>query len=215
MEEVTYLPSTLIHIRQAKTNPYSIENVSRVGWRREEKGNIQWNFLQIVVMSGCKFGVRKSRKVELLNARNWKLHSLLCLSIFMACSPLLHDLLLPAQDLLWPPTGLKVEADTLGPDEKKKSKLDHWSSSSKSTVCQFIFYYQFMYISIITSDLEEPTTQPPLSLSLPPTIEARALDNGRGRLAIGVQAVAPGRRVSTEERMLVPSYPPATTKACK
>ena len=49
---------------------------------------------------------------------------------------------------------------------------------------------------IITSDLPEP----PVSLILPPTVEARAAHNGLGKEAIGVQACAPGRRVSTEER---------------
>ena len=51
-------------------------------------------------------------------------------------------------------------------------------------------------------------------------------DNARGRDARGVQAVAPGRRVSTEEPKtktevrsisspdISPGYPPATTSAC-
>ena len=80
---------------------------------------------------------------------------------------------------------------------------------------------------MVTSDLEEvwePDPQPsnpqspakpPVTLSLPPTIEARASLNALGREARGVQAVAPGRRVSTEECQLDPSFPPATTSSCK
>ena len=63
-----------------------------------------------------------------------------------------------------------------------------------------VHYHHF---TIITSDLmESPSSnaKPPFTLSLPPTIEARARFNALGRVAIGVQAVAPGRRVSTEER---------------
>ena len=59
--------------------------------------------------------------------------------------------------------------------------------------------------------------EPPTTLNLPPaTMEARAAYNPVGREARGVQAVAPGRRVTTEERRLLdvtPSQPPATTKA--
>ena len=60
----------------------------------------------------------------------------------------------------------------------------------------------------ITSVLveEEPLT----TLILPPaTDEARGTYNPLGREARGVQAVAPGRRVTTEPS----SAPPATTKA--
>ena len=68
------------------------------------------------------------------------------------------------------------------------------------------------HFSIITSDLEPPPT-PPFTLSLPPTIEAWASHNVLGREAIGVQAVAPGRRVSTEDPSS-PPYPPAIIKSC-
>ena len=67
--------------------------------------------------------------------------------------------------------------------------------------------------AMITSDLKEEE-MPPTTLNLPTaTIEARAELNLLGREARGVQAVAPGRRVTTEERVLDPSLPPATTKA--
>ena len=53
----------------------------------------------------------------------------------------------------------------------------------------------------ITSDLVEPcSSKPPVTLILPPTTEARGAVNGLGREARGVQTVASGRRVSTEER---------------
>ena len=65
---------------------------------------------------------------------------------------------------------------------------------------------------IVTWELREPV-QPPLSLILPLTSEALALLIGLGREARGVQAGAPGRRVTTEERRLDPSQPPATRNA--
>ena len=67
----------------------------------------------------------------------------------------------------------------------------------------------------ITSDLKEEDLGPATTLNLPPaTVEARAELNPLGREARGVQAGAPGRRVTTEERRLNPSSrPPATTKA--
>ena len=66
----------------------------------------------------------------------------------------------------------------------------------------------------ITSDVREEEWKPPTTLIFPPaTVEARALVNPLGREARGVQAVAPGRRVTTEERVLDLSLPPATTKA--
>jgi len=68
----------------------------------------------------------------------------------------------------------------------------------------------------ITSDLgERELSTPPTTLILPPaTIEARARLKLLGREARGVQDVAPGRRVTTEERRLLdPSRPPATTNA--
>ena len=58
---------------------------------------------------------------------------------------------------------------------------------------------------VTTSDLQEEPSNPPVSLILPPTIETRAELNGLGKEASGVQACAPGRRVSTEERKLDPS----------
>ena len=57
---------------------------------------------------------------------------------------------------------------------------------------------------------------PPVTRSLPPTTDARAASNDLGREAKGVQAVAPGRRVSTDSRKFqvpVPSTPPPTTSA--
>ena len=66
----------------------------------------------------------------------------------------------------------------------------------------------------ITSVLREEELSPATTLILPPaTMDARAELNPLGREARGVQAVAPGRRVTTEERPLGPSLPPATTKA--
>ena len=58
-------------------------------------------------------------------------------------------------------------------------------------------------LQIITSDLMEEPSTPPVSLILPPTMEARAAYNDLGKEASGVQ-YAPGRRVSTEERSLDP-----------
>ena len=67
---------------------------------------------------------------------------------------------------------------------------------------------------IVTWELKELEPKyPPLSLTLPRTTEALALLIGLGREARGVQAGAPGRRVTTEERRLDPSQPPATRNA--
>ena len=55
---------------------------------------------------------------------------------------------------------------------------------------------------IVTWELKEEPVQPPVSLILPLTSEALALLKGLGSEARGVQAVAPGRRVTTEERSL-------------
>ena len=59
------------------------------------------------------------------------------------------------------------------------------------------------HFSIITSEFQDGDwmlpSKPPTTLSLPPTIEACTLLIGLGREARGSQAVAPGRRVSTEE----------------
>ena len=66
---------------------------------------------------------------------------------------------------------------------------------------------------MITSDLTEEPSQPPVTLSLPPTIEARAPLNDLGKEASGVHDGAPGRRVSTEESSLNPLAPPATINA--
>ena len=68
---------------------------------------------------------------------------------------------------------------------------------------------------IITSDLSNQPSQPPVTLILPPTIEAGAPANGVGKEASGVQACAPGRRVITEESRLDPSEPPAMMNAWK
>ena len=56
--------------------------------------------------------------------------------------------------------------------------------------------------------MEEPS-QPPVTLIFPPSIEARAPHNDLGKEARGVQACAPGRRVSTEASLA----PPATMNA--
>ena len=66
---------------------------------------------------------------------------------------------------------------------------------------------------IVTWETREEPVQPPVSLILPLTSEALALLTGIGNEARGVQAGAPGRRVTTEERRLDPSKPPATTNA--
>ena len=56
-------------------------------------------------------------------------------------------------------------------------------------------------VAKITSDLKEEEWRPATTLNLPPaTVEARAAFNPLGREARGVQTVAPGRRVTTEER---------------
>ena len=71
-------------------------------------------------------------------------------------------------------------------------------------------------ISSVTSFLGAFPCHPPVTLSLPPTTDARAESNDRGREAREVQAVARGERVSTEERKFhvpVPSTPPPTTSA--
>ena len=71
------------------------------------------------------------------------------------------------------------------------------------------------HCSIITSVLKEPPpSRPPLIRILPPTIDARAPSNARGREARVVQADAPWRRVTTEE-VQCDVNPPATTKACR
>ena len=62
----------------------------------------------------------------------------------------------------------------------------------------------------------KPPAKPPLILILPPTIDARAYSNVRGREARGVQAVAPGRRLTTDEVESPPEIdvsPPATMNA--
>ena len=61
---------------------------------------------------------------------------------------------------------------------------------------------------IVTWELvesREEKNEPPLSLILPLTSEALAVLTGLGNEARGVQAGAPGRRVTTEERRLDPS----------
>ena len=69
---------------------------------------------------------------------------------------------------------------------------------------------------IFTSDLmEERSSRPPVTLILPPTIEAPARCNGLGKEASGVHDDAPGRRVSTEESRSDPSLPAATMNAWK
>ena len=83
-------------------------------------------------------------------------------------------------------------------------------------MCTIIITFQWSFI--ITSAFEDNTSsKPPLSLSLPPTIDARRRNSFRGRGARGIHDVAPRRRVSTEERNLEwcsPVNPPATTNAC-
>ena len=66
---------------------------------------------------------------------------------------------------------------------------------------------------IVTWELVEEPVQPPLSLILPLTSEALAPLTGLGNEARCVQVVAPGRKVTTEERALDPTQPPATTNA--
>ena len=58
---------------------------------------------------------------------------------------------------------------------------------------------------IVTWELSEEPFQPPVSLILPLTSEALASLTGFGNEARGVHVVAPGRRVTTEERRLDPS----------
>ena len=65
---------------------------------------------------------------------------------------------------------------------------------------------------IITSDLSEEPSQPPVSLILPPTIEALAPVIVLGKEASGVQSCAPRRRVSTDDPS-DPAQPPATMNA--
>ena len=83
-------------------------------------------------------------------------------------------------------------------------------------MCTIIITFHWSFIS--TSAFEDNTSsKPPLSLSLPPTIDARRRNSFRGRGARGIHDVAPRRRVSTEERNLElcsPVNPPATTNAC-
>ena len=79
-------------------------------------------------------------------------------------------------------------------------------------------FKKLIYFQILTSDLRGESltpSQPPVTLILPPTIEAGAKPSDLGREARGVQACAPGRRVSTEESRLDPSKPPATMNAWK
>ena len=66
---------------------------------------------------------------------------------------------------------------------------------------------------IITSDVavQVPGSYvPAVTLILPSTIDAAAPLSSRGRGARGVQVVAPGRRVNTEDV----KDPPETTNAC-
>ena len=75
-------------------------------------------------------------------------------------------------------------------------------------------WFHAVHIDKSTSDLEPPKpSKPPITLTLPPTIEAWALYNNLGSDARGAQAVDPGRRVSTLEKPLNPSVPPATSSA--
>ena len=64
-----------------------------------------------------------------------------------------------------------------------------------------------------TSDLKTFPSKPPISLSMPPTMDAFVFQNARGREARGVHDVAPGVNVKTDERSSVASSPPATTNA--
>ena len=68
----------------------------------------------------------------------------------------------------------------------------------------------------LTSVLGALPCHPPVTLSLPPTTDALAESNDRGRGASEVQAVASGESAKTEERKVqvpVPSTPPPTTSA--
>ena len=59
--------------------------------------------------------------------------------------------------------------------------------------------------NLFTSDLNALSgSWPPFSLSFPPTIDARAFLNGRGREATGAHAVAMGGRISTEDEAMPP-----------
>ena len=64
-----------------------------------------------------------------------------------------------------------------------------------------------------TSDLMKRSFLPPVTLSLPPTIEARALNIFQGKGASLVQASTPGMRENTVEEGLFPCPPPTTIKA--
>ena len=87
-----------------------------------------------------------------------------------------------------------------------KSKEDHHIGN---------VHHHHHHFTIITSDLMlEPPSLPPLIRILPPTIDARARYNVRGREARGVQVVAPWRRVTTEEVRPDGVRPPATMNAC-
>ena len=81
------------------------------------------------------------------------------------------------------------------------------------------------HFGTVTSDLVEEPSKPAITLSLPPTTDAWAYIRLRGREARGVQTVAPGFSVRTEERRWDTSRlsilwttsraPPATTSACE
>ena len=75
---------------------------------------------------------------------------------------------------------------------------------------------KLIYFQILTSDLRGESltpSQPPVTLILPPTIEAGAKPSDLGREARGVQACAPGRRVITDVTIESSLAPPATTNA--
>ena len=72
-----------------------------------------------------------------------------------------------------------------------------------------------MSSSILTSLLyAPPSSLPPVNLSLPAIIRARAPYSDLGSEVRAVQASVPGRKVSTEAKLMEPLFPPATTSAC-
>ena len=101
--------------------------------------------------------------------------------------------------------------------------ISEWGEVKSTLQCQKDIVISSLYCALhkavflipITSDLKEPSVpKPPVSLSLPPTIEDFAPYRDRGREARVVQAGAPGGRLSTEGRRPDPSSPPATMSAC-
>ena len=59
-----------------------------------------------------------------------------------------------------------------------------------------------------------PSSLPPVNLSLPPIIRDRAPYRDLGSEVRAVQVSVPGRKFSTEAKLMEPLFPPATTSAC-